>query len=387
MPKPCRNHQVRDPVTNRCRKRLPEEDTRARRKMSARERLQARQKKERELKSARNATFDMMDMEDPSVKSWFVRMSKFLNPRRPPPAAPPIVSGISGPHMMLHMRHVGMGMDVYLFGELHKSTECPSDYTRVDVYLDELIRSSPKFIDVFVESSVYVDPMLHIGSGLGYLRELFLWCIGERSRCPYTNARIHFNDLRSLPDDRGGARYRHFLLDIIGFKDDTEPSIHGEYLSWVRNLEAKTDLVLSKYDIDPKDTIARFLTVNLLRIPRIRRNLNNVDVKVKLVPFIYKQFRLVLEKELLVTVRALVMDLYGLARMFKDFGEGPMPRHAKNIIMYSGSVHTETHARFLDVMGFKVVESVRSNSNNLMSAPMCVDMTGIKQPLFASGDE
>lgn len=364
-------------------------------RLGTEERLRARAAKEHALALAREKEYaDVVDYVATCgggeyvelCRGWLERVRDLRDATPPADLSPMVASGISGPFVLVHMRHAELDMEVYLFGERHETPSCPPDYTRIDVYLDNLLRTSDKFIDVFLESSVYTDPSeIRLTSGLAYLRQLFHWCVGERTRCPYPNARIHFNDLRASVIAAENNRYRHYFLDIMSYRDSTK-TVGDEFRAWVRHLEAKTELVVDKSS--PMHSIARFLVLSLAKIPRIRRNLNTPHIKKKLLVFMCEQFLVALNEQCLVSVTALVLDFYGLARMFKDFGDDvPLtPRRAKNIIMYGGAMHTKTHAKFMEVLGFEVVEAVRYD-DVVSAAPMCVDMGSVVQPFFTSSDE
>jgi hypothetical protein len=78
-------------------------------------------------------------------------------------------------------------------------------------------------------------------------------------------------------------------------------------------------------------------------------------------------------------LNAVIMDVYTAARMFKVFNVKEFeyyPTEPTNIIYYAGTGHTEPMSRFLEHIGF---ENTEETTGDILS---CVDMKGIKQPLF-----
>jgi len=277
---------------------------------------------------------------------------------------PIIASGISGPFVMAHLHHDALGMDVYLFGETHIAFECPPTNTRVDVYLDNLLKTSPKFIDLFIETHVLMRPIEIYTSGLDYMRQMFLPCIVDRSRCPYKNARVHFNDMRSERSSKDGESD----LDVYDdeFLDFIESSLPFD--AWLAHLKTRAG----------SQDVSEFLLSGLMGVPRIAKNVNRSRFKDQLIAFIREQIDIHLALQQAFSIQALVLDIYSLARMFKDFGAGSnKPRYAENVIVYAGAWHVKRHCKFLYSLGFKAVEGSRSSGDN-----MCLDMSSIKQPLF-----
>jgi len=74
----------------------------------------------------------------------------------------------------------------------------------------------------------------------------------------------------------------------------------------------------------------------------------------------------------------------------RDEKAAPHPRHAKNIIMYAGSYHIITHGKFLQSIGFEIVDGVRADmidepyalSGKPAHKAQCIDMSSMTQPLF-----
>jgi hypothetical protein len=248
---------------------------------------------------------------------------------------------------------------VYLFGEKHDTPSSDPVHTRIDVYLDNLLKTSEKRIDVFIESAAYSTPIsiTDKASGLYYLRQLFLPCIVERSRCPYKNARIHFNDLRPSSSDAHNM-YRNHFLEIL---DAQLP-----YPAWLQNLRQQTNLG----DTREPEHIAEFVMNNIMKwVPRIAKNVHQSHVKHILIQFIKDKFLAAIQAQKVGDIRMLVVDMYSLARMFKG-------DDTKNIVLYAGAAHTKIHAEFLYEIGFEIIESIRNSGH------MWLSLDRIRQPLF-----
>jgi len=383
MPRPCRRGQIRDPDTNRCRK--PRREEMRQPALTPEERAARRKEKERELREFREKQYtedkDLVDFFGYGDEFYFVKIFGTGEAVRGQVGRNPITAtGISGPYGLVHMRHEEYGIDAYVFAEKHVRFSCPQDYTRIDTYLDSLLRTSDVFIDVFVETPVlkqinYVD----FTSGLAYLRHLFHPCIGERSQCPYTNARVHFADLRSTVIDPEANLYRNYFLDILGGIGDIPIRNKAELITYLGD---KAGLVITNKQ-DPDQDIASFIAGGIMKhVPRIRRNFKSSRFGRQLLQFMGQEFynQLSMNRFSPVSILGPILDMYSLARMFKDFGEGDgsQPRYANNIVFYGGGMHAEIHSKFMKQVGFRTVEAVMNESEDV-----CINMQAIKQPFFS----
>jgi len=83
---------------------------------------------------------------------------------------------------------------------------------------------------------------------------------------------------------------------------------------------------------------------------------------------------------------SIMMDGYVLSRVFKKFkqkGEINSPQEPTNIIMYAGAAHTRHYIDFLrNHMDFKTIHTVKEGLPRMFTSPNCLDMSGVKFPLF-----
>jgi hypothetical protein len=72
------------------------------------------------------------------------------------------------------------------------------------------------------------------------------------------------------------------------------------------------------------------------------------------------------------------MDLYTIARMFKDYGSSRYgPADANNLIVYAGYAHTDVYVKALRAVGFKATMRIRTSDLNA-----CIPMADIRGELF-----
>ncbi len=97
------------------------------------------------------------------------------------------------------------------------------------------------------------------------------------------------------------------------------------------------------------------------------------------------------------TIAALMMDSYTLARIFRPFNlskysRGPLgstgtidePKEPMNIIIYVGDAHADIYRKFFEHIGGEQIEISGTIYEEMPATlPRCLNMTGIKQPLFS----
>ena len=77
---------------------------------------------------------------------------------------------------------------------------------------------------------------------------------------------------------------------------------------------------------------------------------------------------------------SIIVDIYTLARVFRDFREVPglYSKPCNNVMIYAGAYHTRTYMNFLELLEFSHVFSVKAQSQ----PAYCVDITDLKHPIF-----
>jgi hypothetical protein len=81
--------------------------------------------------------------------------------------------------------------------------------------------------------------------------------------------------------------------------------------------------------------------------------------------------------------QVLLMDVYILARIFREFKGGESPT---KVIVYTGNAHTDMYIKLLKSLGFEVgfnaIDKSFNEAGNKTSVAGCVDISGLHRPLF-----
>ena len=133
-----------------------------------------------------------------------------------------MVDYITGPGEVSKWESVEYGKIIYLFGENEHSNVngCRQSEKRGEInmngkrhmlmekYLTKLFKTSPVFIDFYIEFGIMIDDLIPINkeNTLQDMLELWKGCFGklEKRNCPY-NVRMHSIDSRRIKS----SRYEH----------------------------------------------------------------------------------------------------------------------------------------------------------------------------------
>ena len=122
------------------------------------------------------------------------------------------------------------------------------------------------------------------------------------------------------------------------------------------------------------------------------RYIEYYGLKYEDINFLIESINSVFSKELS-EFNALISDAYLLARIFKTFQiddperynprETDEPAEPHNIIIYAGNGHSQRYRKFLNYLGFRLLEHSNELENPLPDRTNCLDMSRITQPLFS----
>lgn len=331
----------------------------------------------------------------------------------------PIAEYIGGPYRINHMYSKEYNMNIYLFGEYHSNeTDCPEDYILIENYLEQLLENTDVFLDMYFEfpgfiKDEYKSTNLMIDQRMKELFNKFYNCVQKLSRnnpkCQL--ARIHYIDIRSFEDTYIGS---DDLLWVVNTFDFRNVGYLEQLEIFSKNYSRIIDIILkllkfnkeqyksyvfeqiTKHPYLQKEVDRSYLYVNIMHfmsetlnnaIDELYNEIKTLVIKIaQLLPQFQKEE---ISKQIFDLIKILhscfldivsrIMDGYSLGRIFKEFNvtNEEQPKRAHNIIYYAGSFHTEYICDFLIKNGFENIESVsKGNYKN------CIDMKGIKQPLF-----
>jgi hypothetical protein len=316
-------------------------------------------------------------------------------------------------------------------------------------FVIELFKTTDKYIDFFGEFPSFgkknrfymVDrnaPFIPFASDdfrLNKLFQKFRKCIESDTRGSYNCqlGRVHFFDVRCCNDvttDCISTLMRWFVsgahdtknIPAILTNQQTEKTLEvfSGYLKTTTkaitlfrahilgNTYNATELQrLKNKDKKLGDQLEKFITAEITRIVNVTLVELNQDIK-NILPYckILKnptnplsvfQTRNMIQSFMtfanhMVTIVAIIPDLYVLSRMFKNFDleklayagaiQNDQPREAHNIVLYAGDTHAQRCRRFLNLLEFEEVgKTGKSEEDNVSDS--CIDMKYIHQPFFS----
>lgn len=338
----------------------------------------------------------------------------------------PIVDYITGPGMISKWTSKKYKKTIYLFSEnehsnvrgcMGKVNLSNKKHTIIEKYIVDLVKSSPVFIDFYLEVGVMLDTSFDLEH---HNPQQTVWdiysvtqrCYGplEKRDCPY-NVRMHGIDARSIKSNKHSYsrlnEMSHLLMIItLNIKNGNKPYISLEnfriifsseikLLSTIKTYEDLMEIVLNNIQTNtlvmkelerstiPKKKILDFFLNNILKsnLSFVSNALYRIGKFFSLLRKNSKEWPEDMEKVSLILIvsLAVTMDVYTVSRIFKVFDvkeSQHYPKEPQNIIYYAGSAHTKAMAEFLKELKFKRIEH---SDGKIFS---CVTMKGIKQPLF-----
>jgi hypothetical protein len=286
----------------------------------------------------------------------------------------------------------------------------------VEDYLKDLFRTSLVFIDFYIEIGVMLNVLVDIPRDSGQrLYDIFNKmkdCFGKKGIKCDSNVRIHGIDARNITSLEktyknlgliaSEIRMQIYVLKnqrsvwicvkdfVLKYKDVIEVFRKVKTVDDILKIiidDINKDRLLEKEfrrSILKKEDIIDFFVNN-----HVRKELEKIQVNID---FFGKWFNLVTISDnfpegieiiniILDISTASIMDVYSVSRMFKIFDVKKTdfyPREPRNIIYYAGNGHTLPMFKFLEKLGFSIIE--KGNSDVLSS---CINMKNIKQPLFS----
>lgn len=351
------------------------------------------------------------------------------------PTRQPVTQYISGPSVI--SKWEGRNKIIYLFGEtshfdrpacaeqINTLSKGSDFHMKIRNYFLQLFKTSPVFIDFYVEFGVMLNDLESVRLGTGQtLHEMLYYmkgCFGKLidRDCPY-NVRMHGVDVRRVVGEKAMVyNQKMYSMDMdmkmyLFFKKEGGRK-HGvrvnewisprefkkKYKDLIKSLEKiRTDsdiikMVVKIIDTNPlfekeirKSTLEKSEVIDFFIKNQMKNNLKRIRYGSKFLGIWFKSLRksdsfqkgMDIASLVLTIAMASLVDVYAVTRMFKTFDVGineHYPREANNIIYYAGDGHTKPMASFLEHIGFNLTEHTKSE---MLS---CVNMDKIKQPLFS----
>jgi len=280
---------------------------------------------------------------------------------------------------------------IYLFGEQHvRNAPCPPDMWSEEIpeFIESVIKNTPRTIDVFLELpfisqrfGTKEQPLLDPKQAETIHKFLtkFEPCLQvDKSLCKYPNARIHYTDVRKLPDV---AAFNDMFFDMANIRVQVtdgvltpQQGLNGLkratiwYKSYfppnVKELMEKTKVykqldniadhttraAIIKYVEDTIKTGTTKYVIDLAKLSALPQNPTKDEFlkATELLAVDYYQPYVAL------------MDAYILGRIFRTFKNASGP---DSIITYTGAAHTKNLVTCLqNYLDFKMVRSIGSKN-------------------------
>ena len=288
---------------------------------------------------------------------------------------------------------------IVLFGDVHtKGYGCDKKSQPTSDFIINQIETSSCFLDIFLEIPYLFDKCdskLELeGTYMGELQNNLRNCFEYTKDCKYHNIRAHYIDLRSPKLSR-----EFFLLQravINSFYKISCPKSMTNMLLKSENLQnifsSKDNIINFMYKLVKSKKIQKQIDnikdekVRKLLLRMEKERIENPDIDFdniswdKIKEWLEESFYPFTLYHTLIKYVSIVVDIYTLARVFRDFREVPglYSKPCNNVMIYAGAYHTRTYMNFLELLEFSHVFSVKAQSQ----PAYCVDITDLKHPIF-----
>ena len=309
-----------------------------------------------------------------------------------------------------------------------KNNDNKTHYITVEDFLYELFRTTPAFIDFYLETPGYTGqdykygrhPWMYDKQRLSQLSTVFFDCLSaiRRKDNPICrNVRVHYLDIRKEEEMKDVNDVSH-LRDVY-HKIEHYPD-YNKNVKMLKN-DKRIVATIKKLVTKNTDEYKKFWEEQLLQSSIVKKELSRTTLP----KFVVQDF---LEKEIVyaamqyreqfqyylasfdsdkmdlkavldgirftVAVNSVVMDMYTITRMFKKFKNVKnQPERPRNIILYAGDAHSTKCRKFFKQLGFQTItetggvayDDYKNNNyhNNKPSYSNCVDISNFKQPFFS----
>jgi len=248
------------------------------------------------------------------------------------------------------------------------------------------------------------------------LENKLIKCLGiDKSKCIYSNTRVHYVDIRKATHFKGrffrslfGKVVQKFYDDI--FDIETFDNLIEKYPKGVKKYKKlKTELDYYRYFMTE---FGGLIEKQLLKV--------NPKIRIIIEEFILNEFRKLYNKyglfltwesienyieydknrdrvfEAFAYIPGIFMDMYNLGRIFRSFTSrrGEYANEPQDIVIYTGDWHSVNYKNFFNSIGFKTifleydshVEITDSDYKFKTGIEHCVNISKLKLPLFIDNE-
>ena len=344
----------------------------------------------------------------------------------------PITDLLSGPRSISKHHITKYNKTIYIFGERHGYDDpCAVNNLHtiqydIVFYLEELFDSSDKFIDFFLEDTLFaLSDNLEYKGFLRRLRKKFNNCLNPSYRqnglCKWNTIRTHFVDVRSVGVYKNTPWYRKSqnIASIMG-TNPIDSLIHDIWKKDTINfgkLDKHRKIINKLSDIKKIDDLVELIIQLSLDIPIVNKELNRsfldktevLDIWRSVIGMCWRNINsfpsfnkinwkswksISNNSNILISISSHFVDIYTIARTFKDFNTDNQPKTPYNCIYYFGDAHAMNLRYFLDILEsngnkdlskWDLLLSTKTDvyTSNRYNNERCLDMRNVKQPLFS----
>ena len=297
---------------------------------------------------------------------------------------------ISGPTEIVRMKSAKYDKDIYLVSDIHFSLSgiCKTKRNTEEfhLYIDKIFKDNPdKTFDFFIEERFLPEnknrriALCYLNKTISYFTDKGCFSIKtediKKCRIEYLNVRFHLGDLRGNKIHKIDENFKFFIfMDFINHRYEPKQYIYRNikhirkfllHLKYKKNLNKfyknlwKTEIIKTQYkkikDKYLKKHIKKYfnehwvetLSVREDFLKQIKKNMSDDDA--------YELFISDDLKYAITKIGSIVMDIYLILRLFKDFHNNP----SKNIIIHAGGGHIGRYIRLLRTLDFKLIEEAK----------------------------
>ena len=360
----------------------------------------------------------------------------------------PTAEFIGGPKTLSIHWHPLYKKMIYIFGEWHSNnTDCDNfkedgNSILIEDYLYNLMLTTDVFLDIYFEFVSYKEEEYEyeLGRRSHKLFNKFRKCLeyNTRSDVDCQLARVHYFDITR--NDTKEDDIEENKINIFWFTEKIRYLIVNKgkraafYLKLLLIKYPKITTLLKELVQDDIKKVCEFMKTQLTEEnPYIKKELNKIDNQElktfiltfydklickevsRIIPTIKNHILIILNyakqlddallnsmnftKLYFMNINSYFVDVYLLARVFKDFdmsemekkaykGSSDQPIRAHNIIIYCNNSHANNYRDFLLSIGFNDIDHTGDLREDILekipnTPKNCLDMRRIKQPFFS----
>lgn len=310
---------------------------------------------------------------------------------------------LQGPISLVELYSNIYNKHIYVFGDQHtKEGKCKNNFITIVDFLKQYNNKMDFYIEYpFIKDEKLAKSIYESEDSDSYINDImneYKECFSKDKKTCKT--RLHYIDMRQAVyidpiTNRNTQDTSLYYLYMLGHGYDSEYDSYDKFLGYMTNL---------KKVIKDKGGLLSFIKY-ILSVTKIQKQIDSIKkeyskkdyTKIRIsiykhiiVPFIDTLIKLLkLESrgingeltddfhiEIKDNLVSMSIDAYTISRIFRKFDN-----ENKNIVIYTGDIHSQRYISILKDMNFDVLFESKSDNESL-SDFQCLDISKLKQPLF-----